>query len=109
MPDILFVFMQGDVTTWVKEHLRLFPVGGQNRYFGKVFMGFIINKKGVVIIPHVIWTSGHSGLDVGNFVCRCRIIGIEIRPVEREKGGYRLCTFDSLLLEQMNLKTGFYC
>lgn len=29
MPDILFVFMQGDVTTWVKEHLRLFPVGGK--------------------------------------------------------------------------------
>lgn len=92
-----------------KRALEVIPRWGQNRYFGKVFMGFIINKKGVVVIPHMIWTSGHSGLDVGNFVCRCRIIGIEIRPVEREKGGYRLCTFDSLLLEQMNLKTGFYC
>lgn len=29
MPDILLVFMQGDVTTWVKEHLRLFLVRGK--------------------------------------------------------------------------------
>lgn len=29
MPDILPVFMQGDVTTWIKEHLRLFPVEGK--------------------------------------------------------------------------------
>lgn len=68
-----------------KRALEVIPRWGQNRYFGKVFMGFIINKKGVVVIPHVIWTSGHSGLDVGNFVCRCRIIGIEIRP-GRSKG-----------------------
>lgn len=92
-----------------KRALEVIPRWGQNRHFGRGFMGFIINKKGTVVTPRVIRTSGHSGLDVGNFVCRCRIIGMEIRPVEREKGGYRLCTSDSLLLEQMNLKTGFYC
>lgn len=47
-----------------KRALEVIPRWGQNRHFGRVFMRFIINKKGTVVTPHVIRTSGHSGLDM---------------------------------------------
>lgn len=37
-----------------KRTLEVIFRWGQNRYFGKVFMGFIINKKGIVVAPRVI-------------------------------------------------------
>lgn len=45
MLDILPVFMQGDVTTWVKEHLRLFSVGGKIDISERSLWGSLLIKK----------------------------------------------------------------
>ena len=43
--------------------LELSSVGRQNRHSGRVFVEFIVNKKGAVVNPCVIRTSGHLGLN----------------------------------------------
>lgn len=66
-----------------KRTLEVIFRWGQNRYFGKVFMGFIINKKGIVVAPRVIQTSGHLGLDVETL---CVVAGLSGWKLGRSKG-----------------------
>lgn len=66
-----------------KRTLEIIPCWGQNRHFGRVFIGGIINKKGTVVTLRVIRTSGHSGLDMETL---CVVSGLSGWKSDRSKG-----------------------
>lgn len=63
IPDVPPVFTQGDVVAWVGKQLRYPEAAYRNHIGGRVFVEFVIDKKGRVINSRVMKSSGHQGLD----------------------------------------------
>lgn len=63
MPDVYPVFTQGNVTRWLDQRLRYPAAERRNGITGRVYVSFVINKKGQVVNPHVAQSSGNSKLD----------------------------------------------
>lgn len=96
--DVLFaatkmpVFLSGDYSKWISENIKYPKSAKVEGKVGRVFVRFIVDKKGKVTNPQVIRSSGHEELDKE----AVRVIGIMPAWSPGENGGKKVRVYYNL-------------